>query len=176
MVCVRSRPLCMRCPLAAGCFAHRTGRQQELPAPRISRVRRTRRVHMVLALDGSGGVLLERRPESGVWGGLWCLPQFESATAARAFIRDSLASAAAPRALATVEHSFTHFSLSIRPLLVECAAAAFVMEEGACLWYNTRAPARIGLPAPISALLERVAQGSMFEGTEAPARSSQCRE
>ena len=175
-VCVRSRPLCTRCPLAAGCSARRTGRQQELPAPRASRVRRTRRVHMVLALDGSGGVLLERRPESGVWGGLWCPPQFETAPAARIFIRDSLVRAGEPRALGTVEHAFTHFSLCIRPLLVECAAAAFVMEEGANLWYNIRAPARIGLPAPIRALLERVAQGAMFEGTEAAARSSQCPE
>ena len=173
-VCVRSRPSCTRCPLAAECCAHRTGRQQELPAPRLSRARRTRRVHMVLALDGSGGVLLERRPESGVWGGLWCPPQFDSATAARVFIRGSLASATEPRTLGTVEHAFTHFSLSICPLLVECTAATFVMEEGASVWYNIRAPARIGLPAPIRTLLERVAHGSMFEAAEAAARSSQC--
>jgi A/G-specific adenine glycosylase len=163
-VCVRSRPLCACCPLAAGCFARRTGRQQELPAPRVARSRRTRRVFMVLALNGSGGVLLERRPESGVWGGLWCPPEFHTATAAHAYIRGSLvASADEPRALAAVEHAFTHFDLVIRPLLVRCAGAAFVMEQGASVWYNTRAPARVGLPAPIRSLLERLAQGSMLD-------------
>ena len=174
-VCVRSRPSCTRCPLASRCCAHRTGRQHELPAPRVSRVRRRRRVYMVLALDGAGGVRLERRPERGVWGGLWCRPEFESAAAARTFVRGSLASASEPRKLDTVEHAFTHFDLSIHPLLVRCAAAVSAVEEGASVWYNTGAPARIGLPAPIRALLGRVAQESMFEA-EAAARSSQCPE
>jgi A/G-specific adenine glycosylase len=162
-VCVRSRPLCACCPLAAGCRARRTGRQQELPAPRAARGRRTRSVFMVVALDREGSVLLERRPESGVWGGLWCLPEFATATAAQAFIRHSLLTRGRePEPLSTVEHAFTHFSLIISPLLVHCAGAA-VVEEGASLWYNTRAPARIGLPAPISTLLARLANVSLFD-------------
>jgi A/G-specific adenine glycosylase len=153
-LCVRSRPLCQVCPLSAGCFARRTGRQGELPAARRARARRTRSVFMVVALDENGSVLLERRPESGVWGGLWCPPEFDTASAARAFIRHSLtASGSEPQRLNAVEHAFTHFSLIIRPLLVSCRGAAAVMEQGASLWYNIRAPARIGLPAPITTLL-----------------------
>ena len=163
-VCVRSRPLCACCPLAADCFARRTGRQHEFPAPRTARARRARRVFMVVALHENGSVLLERRPENGVWGGLWSLPEFDTATAAQAFIRQSLVtSVPEPQPLSTVEHAFTHFSLSINPLLVHCAGAAPVMEEGASLWYNVRAPVRIGLPAPISALLQRLAHRSMFD-------------
>jgi len=169
-VCVRSRPLCEVCPLAAGCLARRTGRQQELPAARRARARRMRSVFMVAALDENGSVLLERRPESGVWGGLWCLPEFDTATAAQAFIRHSLAARGRePQALNAVEHAFTHFSLIIRPLLVHCTGAAAVMEEGASLWYNIRAPARVGLPAPIATLLARLARGSLFEAPVASA-------
>ncbi len=168
-VCVRSRPLCERCPLADGCCARRTGRQQELPAERVAQRRRTREVFMVVALRADGSVLLERRPESGVWGGLWCLPEFDTETAARAFMRESLvARGSEPQALSTFEHAFTHFSLVVRPMLVHCGGAASVMEEGTSLWYNVRAPARVGLPAPISALLTRLAQGTMFEVPEAP--------
>lgn len=168
-VCVRTRPLCERCPLAGGCCARRTGRQQELPAARAVRRRRTREAFMVVALRADGSVLLERRPESGVWGGLWCLPEFDTATAARAFIRESLATRGTePRHLSAFEHAFTHFSLVVRPTLVHCDGAASVMEEGTSLWYNVRAPARVGLPAPIGALLARLAQGSMFDAAEAP--------
>jgi A/G-specific adenine glycosylase len=168
-VCVRNRPLCERCPLAAGCFARRTGRQQDLPARRAARTRRTRRVFMVVALHENGSVLLERRPESGVWGGLWCLPEFDTATAARAFIRQTLvADAAEPQPLGSVEHAFTHFSLVITPLLAQCSGAAAVMDEAGSVWYNLRTPARIGLPAPISALLERLAHRSMFDPPPAP--------
>jgi len=164
-VCVRRQPLCAHCPLARGCLARRTGRQHELPAPRRPQLRPQRRVFMVLALEDSGRVRLERRPESGVWGGLWCLPEFTTASAAAAFVRNTLGvCASVPRPLATLEHAFTHFDLTITPLLVRCEGrhAPLVEEEGG-LWYNLREPARIGLPAPVSSLLARLADESLFD-------------
>jgi A/G-specific adenine glycosylase len=170
-VCVRRRPLCEYCPLSEGCFARRTGRQHELPAPRAPRARPARRVFMVVALHADGSVLLERRPEHGVWGGLWCLPEFATATAAQAFIRQSLTAAAIePQPLSTLEHAFTHFSLIITPLLVRCAGAAAVVDEARSLWYKLKEPARIGLPAPISALLARLAGENMFDAQSAARR------
>ena len=164
-VCVRRKPLCSCCPLSEECIARRTGRQHELPAPRAGRGRRRqRRVFMVVALRDDGSVFLERRPESGVWGGLWCLPEFSTATAASAFVHGSLGKAAIePRALGQLEHAFTHFDLAITPLLVRCPGPAAAVEEGASLWYNIRAPSRIGLPAPITALLSRLADESLFD-------------
>ena len=163
-VCVRRRPLCPRCPLGEGCRARRAGRQHELPSPRRERLRPRRRVFMVIALENSGRVRLERRPESGVWGGLWCLPEFSTASAAAAFMRDTLGVCArTPRALAELEHAFTHFDLTITPLLVHCSGSTRLVEEERGLWYNLREPARIGLPAPISALLARLADETLFE-------------
>jgi len=46
---------------------------------------------------------------------------------------------------------------------VHCAPSAAVMEEGAGLWYKIREPARVGLPAPISALLARLADETLFD-------------
>ena len=163
-VCVRRRPLCAQCPLTTGCIARRTARQHELPSPRRPVLRPRRRAFMVVALANSGSVLLERRPESGIWGGLWCLPEFTTASAAAAFVRDTLGVLeAVPQPLATLEHAFTHFDLSITPLLVPCTAARFLMEEGRALWYNLRQPARIGLPAPISSLLTRLSHETLFD-------------
>ena len=163
-VCVRRRPLCLQCPLAEGCRARRAGRQHELPAPRRARLRARRRVFMVLALESSGYVRLERRPESGVWGGLWCPPAFNTASAAAAFVRDSLGlDGGPPQPLAQLEHAFTHFDLTITPLLVHCAGRTLRVEEESGLWYNVREPARIGLPAPISALLARLADETLFD-------------
>lgn len=161
-VCVRRRPLCVQCPLTRGCLARRTGRQHELPAPRRAPVRQRRRVFMVVALDDSNRVWLERRPDTGVWGGLWCLPEFATGTAAAAFIRNSLGAGAA-QPLAAFEHAFTHFDLTITPLLVHAKAAPGAVEEGPSLWYNIHEPARIGLPAPITALLSRLADESLFD-------------
>jgi A/G-specific adenine glycosylase len=157
-LCTRHKPLCAYCPLSAGCFALRTGRQHELPSPRPARARPTRKVFMVVAVRGAdGSVLLERRPDSGIWGGLWCLPEFETASAASSYIRQQLCEATGePQALSCVEHAFTHFDLVITPMLTSCGGAAAIMDAARTVWYNARLPARIGLPAPIKSLLEEL--------------------
>ena len=162
-VCSRHKPLCAYCPLSEGCFALRTGRQHDLPSPRPARTRPTRKVFMIVAIRDDGSVLLERRPESGVWGGLWCLPEFDTASAASSYARQSLRDVVeAPKALSCVEHTFTHFDLIITPMLTPCRGSAAVMEDGRSVWYNARQPARIGLPAPIKVLLEELSCPGWF--------------
>lgn len=169
-ICTRHKPLCAYCPLSETCLARLTGTQHELPTPKAPRkARRTRRAFMLVALREDGSVLLERRPESGIWGGLWCLPEVDSP----ADVSTRVISASAPTPLLEIEHTFTHFDLVITPLLVSCpqgdgAASNESVSRSAeppaggtgagTVWYNIRIPAaRIGLPAPIKTLLERVA-------------------
>lgn len=164
-VCTRRKPLCTYCPLSEECVARLTGRQHDLPSPRPARTRKVREVFMLVAMRADGSVLLERRPESGVWGGLWCLPEFGTATAALSYADESLkiAKGNLPRTLGLVEHAFTHFDLLITPLLVHCADGAGVAEMGRNVWYDTRSPARVGLPAPVKTLLEGLASPTMFD-------------
>jgi A/G-specific adenine glycosylase len=123
---------------------------------------------MLVAMRNDGSVLLERRPESGIWGGLWCLPEFETVSAARSYAGQTLKAAQAqPTPLSIVEHAFTHFDLVITPLLTMCAGQAGVMDTIPTLWYNTRDPARIGLPAPIKALLEALSSPTLFDASAA---------
>ena len=157
-VCVRRNPSCATCPVALTCIAHRDGRQHELPSPKPARKRALRQVFMLAAVRDGGDVLLERRPERGVWGGLWCLPEFDSATAAADYAQRALEGAVAqPVPLAPVEHAFTHFDLVITPLLAHCSGTAAASAAGQTQWYRTRAPARLGLPAPIRLLLAQLA-------------------
>jgi A/G-specific adenine glycosylase len=158
-VCVRRNPSCARCPLAADCIARREGRQHELPARRSpsarrARERRRREVVMLIARREDGAVMLERRPPQGIWGGLWCLPEFASEDDARRFASKALHGAridAAP--LAAVPHAFTHFDLLITPLVARCRGDATVADADARLWYDSRTPARVGLPAPVVAII-----------------------
>ncbi|MGC2459862.1 MAG: A/G-specific adenine glycosylase [Steroidobacteraceae bacterium] len=156
-LCTRRDPLCMHCPLREDCAAQRSGRVHELPSPRVRRTRRTRQVVMLLVMDPEGQVLLQRRPPQGVWGGLWTPPEFEHEAAAAQFCATALQAAwLDPEPLPRLRHAFTHFELEITPLRARCQSALKVMEGGGALWYNAREPARIGLPAPIAALLSAV--------------------
>jgi A/G-specific adenine glycosylase len=170
-VCTRSRPACALCPLASGCVAQRAGRQHELPAPRRRKskaARRSRQAWMVVAIDAAGAVFLERRPERGIWGGLWCLPEFASESAARSYAQNQFRTPRVqPETLRPVQHAFTHYDLEIVPLLAECHGLAHeaVMEPGLSQWYNPRVPeserARIGLPAPVKDLLDSLTPPGM---------------
>ncbi len=168
-VCTRRKPLCAYCPLAHGCFAQRHGRQHDLPSPRPAKLRRTRKLFMVVAVRGDGSVLLERRPESGVWGGLWCLPEFETVSAASGYVHQFLRDVVDdPKPLGCVEHAFTHFDLVITPLLAQCSGSSGVMEGVQTVWHDPRKPARIGLPAPITVLLEELSSPTMFDASPNP--------
>ena len=100
-------------------------------------------------------VLLEQRPSSGLWGGLWSPPQFASEQAALDWCRTALPEAQRIGTLETIEHGFTHFDLQLHPLLVRCPRPANLPHA---LWYSLDAPPRVGLPQPVRALLERFAQ------------------
>jgi A/G-specific adenine glycosylase len=156
-VCVRRNPACERCPLASLCEARRLGRQHDFPAPRRAAGRRRRRtIVMLLLVRADGCVWLERRPPSGIWGGLWSPPEFADVGVALASAPANTSSAAS-RTLPIIEHAFTHFDLAIEPLLVDApastAAPGGVREPGEGVWYNPRAPQKLGLPAPVATLL-----------------------
>jgi A/G-specific adenine glycosylase len=163
-LCTRRNPLCMHCPVSAGCHARQTGRQHELPAAKLKRaLRRARHTHMVLAQRADGSVLLRQRPPAGIWGGLWAAPTFDSADEALGFAAQNLVGE--PIELPAIQHTFTHFDLTIVPWLVRCngqsaAGIAAVMDAPDSLWYDARRPARIGLPAPMKSLLERIVKES----------------
>jgi A/G-specific adenine glycosylase len=164
-VCTRSKPKCSQCPVAEGCVARQTGRQHELPNPKSRRaVRPARETHMVVALRPDGSVFLRQRPPAGIWGGLWAAPAFDTAAEAQSFAAGlqggpgAKPAKATPEQLPAIQHAFTHFDLTITPWLVRCHGLAAVADDQDSLWYDARQPARIGLPAPVKSLLERVAE------------------
>ena len=156
-VCVRSRPMCLTCPQQLHCVARRDGVQHELPTPRPKKDRPARVAYAVLARDHDGAILLERRPPTGLWGGLWTFPQFESRDDALTWASQRFDVAFdAAQTLGAYEHAFTHFDLTLHPLVVSVARAAAVGELDRYVWYDVRTPARIGLAKPAVDLLRIV--------------------
>jgi A/G-specific adenine glycosylase len=156
-VCVRRRPLCAVCPLQGECAAQASGQEQLLPTPRARAARPVRQVVMLLARRSDGAVLLERRPDHGIWGGLWCLPEFRNDEDARAFGATRLLhSAFEAGSRPVLRHAFTHFELEISPLLARCEGFAGVQDAPPSLWFDPARPADVGLPAPVIELLARL--------------------
>lgn len=156
-LCVRSRPLCAACPLAEHCVARIEGRQSALPAPRPKKIRPQRSAYVVLMVRDDGAVLLEHRPPAGIWGGLWTLPQFDERDAAQAWMSERSA-ADRVTVMPPYFHSFTHFDLTLHPLLVHADPRPAVADAQPYRWYEPRQPAKIGLAKPALELIRALEQ------------------
>lgn len=162
-VCRPRQPACPACPFAADCRAHLAGDPQRLPLRRAARKIRPQRSAVMLWLRRSpeGLCWLEKRPPLGIWPGLWSLPQFDTPEQALRYAA-RLGRVIAQRKLPPFRHAFTHFELTIQPLLVDLQVQPGVAEPQG-LWIDLEQAARMGLPAPVRRLLT-ANRGDMNQG------------
>ncbi len=168
-LCTRSKPRCGECPIHAQCVAKRDHLQTSLPTPKPKRVRPQRKAVVLVAVNAAGAILLERRPASGIWGGLWTFPQFDDEAGCLAFL-DSFSTAEdrQPVRLPSYHHAFSHFDLELQPLLVRDAKRMQVADSDAYCWYDPASPPRIGLATPVRNIIQQVGIHSVNAGPLCP--------
>jgi len=152
-LCARSDPACLLCPVHQTCVAHREGRIEELPQKRATRTVPHRQTRMLI-LIASGEVLLERRPPTGIWGGLWCLPEVAVDADAMQIARSRYGVRGRSLGeLDAVRHGFTHYSLTIFPLKVSVSKRDTRAMEPGLMWLNLDDAKDAALPAPVKKIL-----------------------
>jgi A/G-specific adenine glycosylase len=156
-LCTRSQPRCEDCPLNGDCLALAEGREADLPQRKPRKSAPLRETVFIIVRDPLGRVLLERRPPSGIWGGLWSFPECEPGTDVSAWCREHLGVAVTPeRELEVLRHTFSHFRLNIQPCLVNIdvrGSVDAVKDSPDRQWYESDGSERIGLAAPVTRLL-----------------------
>jgi len=155
LICTRSRPRCDQCPLSARCIALAEGHVTRHPTPKPRRQLPVRQVQMLVIRDAAGKVLLQRRPPSGLWGGLWSLPECpaEADAVACCEARFGLRTEQ-PRALPPRRHAFSHFQLRLTPVTLRlCGRLGQIQETTALGWFDETAWPGLGLPAPVLRVL-----------------------
>jgi A/G-specific adenine glycosylase len=155
-ICTRSKPKCVLCPVQADCVALQSDRVAELPSPRPRKTVPERHAVFLLLMHGND-ILLEKRPGSGIWGGLWSPPQFEDEAAARDwFLRNGMEASEGER-LETFTHTFTHFRLHITPLKVQLARKPLRVEQAGRVWLDVDEALGAAIPTPVRAMLNKLA-------------------
>lgn len=173
-LCTRSKPKCGECPVQTSCIALQTDRIAEFPTPRPRKAVPERHTTFLLLMHGND-ILLEKRPGSGIWGGLWCPPQFDDSQAAMAWcelngIHDV---GWAPRAhaafqypvgnelptLPTFTHTFTHFKLHITPVLLRVVHKPQRVQQAGSVWLDVDEALNGAIPTPVRELLKKCCQG-----------------
>ncbi|MNR80642.1 A/G-specific adenine glycosylase [compost metagenome] len=159
-LCTRNRPSCQRCPLAHRCIAYATGRTNELPIRKPKKAVPEKETTMLLIVNKQE-VLLEQRPDKGIWGGLLSLPEIEAASATDPVLFDAAMAQAVARfgpvasqeKLSMFTHVFTHFKLHITPYHIALTRRLERAGEDQYVWYPVAKMADAPLPAPVKKLL-----------------------
>ncbi len=159
-LCLARSPHCLLCPVQIDCVAAREGRPERYPV-KTRKLKRGRREHVWLWLSWREQVWLLQRPPTGVWAGLWSLPEFDSAVAFEA------ASAAWPgqaQPLPSFIHTLTHLDWTLHPVRwtlpprtsaahAEKIAGTLIGTGATGRWSSPGEAMSLGLPAPLRKLL-----------------------
>ena len=158
-LCSPRTPDCPPCPLVDICVAGQAGDAERYPVRTRKLKRRAESWWLLVVRDGEGRVWLERRPDSGIWAGLFCPPVFADG----AHLHDHLARLPVPvvpgqtEELGAFLHVLTHRDLHLHPVVLTVRAGGAMSGDGG--WYGAGEWEAMGLPAPIRKLL-----GSLFGG------------
>jgi len=156
-LCTRGKPLCFACPIADYCIANCSGTSSDYPTRKPSKTLPVKQSIWIVLNNLKQQILLEKRPPTGIWGGLWSLPEFASMAEAEAWCLSRNLSISQQFIMPSKRHTFSHFHLEYTPLILYTENHTnIVMEANQSLWYNIADIENLGLAAPIKSLLQQL--------------------
>lgn len=156
-LCTRTKPRCTECPLQSLCSAYQLDRVADFPNAKIKKVRPERDVHLILLENSQQQILLHQRPDSGIWGGLWCLPEVAEKEAILPWCRQNrMPKTTLQYTFEPIKHILTHFTLYLHVHYVSCNASQIKSPHATIgAWHSRLELNTMGFPAPIQKLLKR---------------------
>jgi A/G-specific adenine glycosylase len=159
-LCTRSSPACGRCPVQVDCRAHAAGAVGDYPGRKPKKEKPLRQTTMLMARN-SERVYLERRPEAGIWGGLWSLPELGDRKIEDWCEEKLGAAATVTESWQILRHSFSHYDLDIRPILVRVdSPLSRVADSDNTTWYRLGETPPGGIAAPVQKLIDQLKKSS----------------
>ena len=163
-VCTPRNPACGRCPLRPVCAAATAGEPERYPF--VSKKRPVPHHDVVVGViyDDAGRVLIQRRPEEAMLGGLWEFPGGKREgeepldEACRRELREELGvevEVGAP--FAPVEHAYTHFRITLHAFRCRLVSGTPVAAAGQPLaWEQVEALEGYAFPRANRRLIEQM--------------------
>ncbi len=153
-VCTRNNPNCKSCPISTQCLSNINQTQSAYPNSKPKKIKPTRSIAMLIFIHNNQ-VYLEKRPDSGIWGGLWSFIECQNSNKV---IQQSIKKFGQPCAktknLDKFKHTFTHYHLHIHPIVIECLSTT----DG---FFPIKQPG-VGLPKPVAKILSQLTANSRY--------------
>lgn len=157
-LCTRSKPQCLLCPLERDCQGRLSQDPTQFPIRKPKKaVKPEKSVQLLVLNNPQGQLLLEKRPSTGIWGGLWSLPELASEESIVLHVEQRFATQVhTVMPLSPFRHTFSHYHLDIAPSQIQLSAMTLVMEENKYQWFSLQDALAQGLPAPVRSILEQI--------------------
>ena len=158
-ICVPRKPLCSMCPVSSHCKANLCNDQASFPQKKARTIRPEKSLAFLIYRNNKGHIYLAKRPNRGVWGGLWSFAECEdSETAINAAIKEHNLEASIVSSLSKFKHSFTHYHLWIRPIVINSPG----LEKD----YHNVAKLELGVPTPVNKIISMLDSLNPVESNE----------
>ena len=157
-LCTRSKPACTECPVNTDCVAFAQNETQLYPGKKAMKALPIRQTLLLIIRDKKHQVLLQQRPPSGIWGGLWSFPECSNEAELVTNCQRFGIKIKNYRLANTLRHTFSHFHLDYTPVYINTQDSATSIADSNQRWVEPTAHGEIGLPAPILALLQKLKQ------------------
>ena len=154
-VCTRGTPRCDSCPFSGSCVAQAEQNFSAYPGAKPAKVLPEKSTRMLALVNGREEILLTQRPPTGIWGGLWVLPEVPEWLSPGEFA-ENFGDRIAMRALPPLRHTFSHFHLDIHTFAGVMAGSGSRIMDGPWRWQSLTALQAVGLPAPVQKLLKHM--------------------
>lgn len=151
-VCTPKKPLCLYCPMQQHCQAHQQGLENELPFKKAKKPVPVKSAQ-VLILQCGDQWLWQQRPNTGLWGGLWCLPIIEEVHELDV-LKQSLGLKQFIQKV-EISHSFTHFTWQLEGLVfaIDADLQEHLSIELNGIWLEPTAAVQAGIPTAMKKLI-----------------------
>ncbi len=157
-ICTPKSPTCPICPWTEECLGRRAGNAAELPRKLSKKPVPTRKAYVYWVERSDGWVLLRRRPEKGLLGGMMEVPS--GAWAAKLSRDDAMAPIKATwkKLPGLVTHTFTHFHLELTILKAQENSSA-ISGDGDFRWVRREDLSGEALPSVMRKIIAHVLDG-----------------
>ena len=152
-LCTRSKPKCDACPLQTGCVAYAQGKQTDYPGKKPKKVLPVKQTVMSVILC-QRAVLLQQRPQTGIWGGLWSFFEREPGAALSPQLRQLIGEHESLNLVEPFRHTFSHYHLDIQPEILSCERVPQQLSEPGWRWVSLDEPLEVGVPTPVTRILK----------------------
>ncbi len=165
LVCTRSKPLCLQkenlCPLSKNCQAYNTETVLNYPEKKPSKKQREKSAIFVIILQNDSSkpntpkqVFLEKREPTGIWGGLWCFPEFENQKKSLQWLDTNYPDYTMVEKVKPQQHIFSHFRLNFCVLIVTATPLNKIEGSTKKSFFSIADSLQLGLATPIKNLLK----------------------